>query len=346
MSVKTKRALFALAVVTVLGGCEIVAGIEDLQISGPADDAGSGDAGNPDADATTEASGSSSVPSIDASDAPVAADVGDSPSPGDATDASTDGAASDATPDADASDAYASDAYATDAPADAGGFADGAGLDAPADGPQDATGAGLVLIDDMQAVGVPAYGYLDGPGLTGGWFDFDDGTAGGVLVPAAGSVSAMIISLIPGTSAHAAHITGNSGFTVYGAGMGFSLSVLGTTPHPYDASAYQGFTFSARALGDAATTIVRFNVPDKNTTLVSGGGVCDGGTCNAYYGMNLTLTNAWQTFTVTYADLERPSYALSDGLPFDPSNLMGCQFQVDQGVAFDLWVDDIYFVDK
>ena len=149
-----------------------------------------------------------------------------------------------------------------------------------------------------------------------------------------------------GTAAHAAHITANSGFTIYGAGMGFSLNASPTTPHPYDASAYQGFTFWARALGDAATTIVRFNVLDKNTTLVSGGGVCDGGTCNAYYGFTLTLTNAWQSFTVSYADLERPSYALPDGLPFDPSNMMGCQFLVSQGVAFDLWVNDIYFVDK
>ncbi len=236
------------------------------------------------------------------------------------------------------------DAYPTDAPADAGGFADGAGVDAPPDAPS----PGLVLIDDMEAVGVPV-GSLDGPGLAGSWFDFDDGTAGGVLVPPAGSVSSMIISVIPGgrgTAVHAAHITANSGFTSYGAGMGFSLNASPTTPHPYDASAYQGFTFWARALGDAATTIVRFNVLDKNTTLVSGGGVCDGGTCNAYYGFTLTLTNAWQSFTVSYADLERPSYALPDGLPFDPSNMMGCQFLVSQGVAFDLWVNDIYFVDK
>ena len=336
MSVKTKRALFALAVVSLLGGCEIVAGIEDLQLtSSPGDDAGSGDAGNPDGDATTGASSSSAVQSIDANDALVALDVGDSLSPGDATDA----AASDATP----------DAYATDAPADAGGSADGAGFDASADGSQDATSPQLVLIDDMEAVGVPV-GFLDGPGLAGSWFDFDDGTAGGVLTPAVGgSNSAMIISVIPGgrgTAVHAAHITANSGFTNYGAGMGFSLNVSGRTPHPYDASAYQGFTFWARALGDASTTIVRFNVLDKNTTLVSGGGVCDGGACSAYYGFTLTLTNAWQSFTVSYAELERPSYALPDGLPFDPSNMMGCQFLVSQSVAFDLWVNDIYFVDK
>jgi len=62
--------------------------------------------------------------------------------------------------------------------------------------------------------------------------------------------------------------------------------------------------------------------------------------------LTLTLTDAWQSFTVSYAELERPSYALPDGLPFDPSNMMGCQFLVSQSVAFDLWVNDIYFVDK
>jgi hypothetical protein len=325
-----RRAVCALAVGS-LWGCEVVAGIHDLQLTPTYDGAMSG------LDASGMASGTSQAPP----DAMGEAGSSSTPDSGDTADGSA--TTGDATVDASAIDESPADALA-----DASGIAD-AGTEAASD----AKAVVTELIDDMEGRGVPT-GWLDGVSVAnpraGTWFVFDDGTDGGMLTPApapAGS-AAQIIATIPGgrgASAHAAHVVGNSGFTNYGAGMGFNLNVDAGSPHVYDATAYQGFTFWARAAGDASSTVVLFNVLDRNTAMPPSGGICDGGACNGSFGSTLVLTDAWQLFTVHYTDLRRPVWAISDGSPFDPSNMIGCQFQVE-GQAFDLWVDDIYFIDK
>jgi hypothetical protein len=323
-----KRAVFVLAVGS-LWGCEIVAGIHDLQLT-------------PTVDGATGGLGSSGV-AFDASqavpDATQESGFDPMPDSGMTADGST------ATGDA-SFDGFDFD----ESPADAA--ANGAG-EGGTDAAFDAKPIVTELIDDMEGRGVPT-GWLDGVSVTnpraGTWYVFDDGTDGGMLTPALAPIgtAAQIIAVIPGgrgASAHAAHVVGNSGFTNYGAGMGFNLNVDSGMPHVYDATAYQGFTFWARAAGDAGPTVVLFNVLDRNTAQPVSGGICDGGACNGSFGVTLALTDAWQLFTVHYSDLHRPVWAVSDGSPFDPSNMIGCQFQV-QGQSFDLWVDDIYFIDK
>ncbi len=343
-----------------LCGCEAIAGIQDLQYT-PSTEAGesnvaldaAGSEGG--SDTGTDAVGDGS-PAAEAGpfDATLSADATDgaaldanlapeSALTGEATDGSFE------TSDAGKSgpDAHTEAGSAVDATTDAGADATiDASLDASPDG-----GSVVELIDDMENTGVPV-GWIDGVNVanprSGNWFTFNDPTPGGVLVPAQGSLTAQTISVIPGgrgASVHAAHVAGNDGFTAYGAGMGFNLNAP-ISAGVYNATAYRGFVFWARALGDAGATSVRFNVLDQNTAPPSSGGACDGGACSGYFGFTLTLTPNWQQYTVLYSELARPTFALPDGLPFDPAHVIGCQFQVSPGVAFDLWIDDIDFVDN
>jgi hypothetical protein len=125
--------------------------------------------------------------------------------------------------------------------------------------------------------------------------------------------------------------------------MGFNLNAPSGSPGVYNASAYQGFTFWARSLGSTNVT-VRFNVLDRNTAPPASGGTCDGGACNGYYGANLTIGTDWQQYIIYFSQLARPVFSIPDGVNFDPAHMIGCQWQVVQGMAFDLWVDDVYFV--
>jgi hypothetical protein len=333
----TKTALAAALVV--LSGCEVVAGIQDLQLDSPGDDGGPGD------DARAEAQG----PGSDA--APNGGDGARS----DGTTGSVDGEpSSDGGNDATATDGEP----ANDAPVDGGADQTTPDSQPPVDaGPdsttQDSGPIVIELIDDMEQMNGQPPGWLDGLNTsnprTGTWFVFDDGTAGGVLTPAPGGQPAGVISLIPNGgrsgSLHAAHSTANGGFTAYGAGMGFNLNAPASPPMIYNASAYRGFTFWARASGnDAATVPIRFIVLDRNRALPSSGGICDGGACSGAYGFGLSLTATWTQYVILYSQLLRPPFSTPDGVPFDPANMIGCQFQGDKFQAFDLWIDDISFV--
>ena len=217
----------------------------------------------------------------------------------------------------------------------------------------------LTLIDDMEGTN-PSAGWLDGQLVKGTWFTFDDGTDGGVLTPAPNVGAAAIIAALEAThltykgvvSHHAATVATNAGFTNYGDGEGFNVNVsMGTLPQPYDASAYSGFVFWARSLNGALGA--RFNVMDANTTSPGSGGVCDGGVCNGFFGIDFgkgtwpALTPDWQMYVVYFNELTRPVWAMNDpGLVFDPTQMIGCQFQLAEGAAGDIWIDDIYFIDK
>jgi hypothetical protein len=285
----------------------LIAGIQDLQV-GPSDV----DGGAPPADGS-------------------AGDVRDSTSPFDARtpDASIDAAGSEAQ----STDAPVADAVPVDGTTGDTSPADGTIVDAstpdvtavdsgpPSDGSTTSdAGYTTVLIDDMEST-LPSPGWLDGPNTDGTWYVFDDGTDGGVLTPTAGSTADKVISVITpaarGTSVHAARVIGNSGFTNYGGGMGFNA---GSTP-------------------------VVFSVLDRPTALPTSGGTCDASVCSDYYQVTLTLTSTWTPYTIPYSLLHRPSYATTDTRPFDPAHMIGCQFQAPPREAFDLWIDDISFID-
>lgn len=171
-------------------------------------------------------------------------------------------------------------------------------------------------------------------GRSGYWYTFAD-KAGSAVTPAAGGTFAMSAGGANG-SKHAAHMSGKvgSGEVVF-AGMGFNFV---DPKAPYDASAYKGISFWAKA---AAPTRVRVKLPDHSTDP-------DGKVCTACYndfGMDLELTPTWTRYTVPFRGASQlPGWGAPHPAAIDATKLYGVQWQVNTpGAAYDVWVDDVEF---
>ena len=346
------KTIIALGVVA-LTGCELVAGIKDIVYVGPPpSDAGGNDATVSQVDSGTDAaegtqSDQSAGAMADVFDAGAAAS-------GDAlADATGDGASDTgvgiAPPDAPAG----VDAPPAPADADTGPVSRIGPIPGPDGGPlPNGDGGPLVgeLIDDIDSESMAGWIPIRS-GRVGTWFTYSDGTAGGV-VPAPSSPPADSVGMIVGWSGNpnnlAAHVSGN-GSSLY-AGMGFNLNAYNMVASTYDASAYRGFVFWGRISGDSGSASVRFAVPDKNTS--AAGGVCtaasEGGAagCSDYFSKGITLTPTWQQFVISYTQLQQTGFGLPKGLTgLDAAHIYSCQFQLSPGAPFDIWIDDIYFID-
>ncbi len=333
-----------------LAGCELIAGVRDITVSEGSGDGSEGDSPSSNFDAL----GDMFVGDDAGYDAP--GSTGGDGAQSDTTTAGPEGGGgADVAPGAEAAQADATgvklDASSTDAPAADAPMADAPTADAPAaDAPAaDAAGSMYVLIDDMEG----NTGEISAPTAGNGyWFTYGDGTVGGTLVPAAGAaftdsmisptraVSAPFAALSGASSTYAAQVSG-SGFATY-AGMGFNLK---NPRAAYNASAYVGFVFWGRLGGTATDGTVRFLVPDKNTD--PSGGVCTT-KCSDFLGENLVFTASWQQFTIMYTDLAQVGFGSPVETTLDAANVYAVEFQVSTkapaGGAFDIWVDDIYFI--
>jgi endoglucanase len=174
-------------------------------------------------------------------------------------------------------------------------------------------------------------------GRGGYWYTYAD-KAGTQVSPVAGAKFTMA-SGGAGGSAHAARLSGNvsSAGEVTFAGMGFSF----TDPkRAYDASAFTGVSFWARAEGESATA-VRLKVPDASTD--PAGGACTA--CFNDFGADLTLTRTWTRYTVPFAAMKQlDGWGSPHPSAIDAKKLYGLQWQVvTPGAHVDLWIDDIQF---
>ena len=212
--------------------------------------------------------------------------------------------------------------------------------------PQDAGGT-LVLIDDMEQ----NTGSIDGNGgVVGAWYTYNDGTAAATETPPAGAafvdsaITAGDNPLAP-SSLFVANMKG-SGFTTWGAGMGFDLDNAGGdagVAMPYDASKYKGFVFYAKV--GTGTASVRFNVHTKNTD-VSGTSGCTGTStsqCNDDFGENMSFTQSWASYTVNFTDLAQSGFGKKT--TWDPNEMLSIHFQVGKSTSFDISLDNIYFLE-
>jgi hypothetical protein len=248
--------------------------------------------------------------------------------------------------------------YADRVPGAGGQFADGAGGSAPTGGGAGSTissssgmgGSGTSstsssgscgtltilptnLIDDM-AAGTASI--LPHGGRIGSWYTYDDGTAGAVQTPAA--FATCTPALIPGGycgSTHAQHTSG-SGFTTWGAGIGFDFNgkVIGS-PMPYDVSAFTGIVFSARG-----TPAVRFMVTAPATIPVAQGGSCTT-KCSDSFGTSIALSSAWEQYAIPFSSLKQIGWGTK--VAFDLTTALSVLFQVAQNQSFDFWITDVGF---
>lgn len=204
------------------------------------------------------------------------------------------------------------------------------------------------LIDDMED-GDAAIDEVSG--RVGYWYSFNDGT--GTQTPPVYSEE-MPVGVIPealtpprGQSTMAIHTFG-SGFTEWGAGVGFALNGLDMGLFAYDASAYTGIVFWAK-LGDAgAAKAVKVNIPDKVSE--PAGGICDesgedeANRCFDHWSYTAPLGTEWAPIVIPFEELTRDgSGAEPTAQAVDVAGLYAIDFRFAQGEDFDVYIDDVGF---
>jgi hypothetical protein len=186
-------------------------------------------------------------------------------------------------------------------------------------------------------------------GRGGGFYMFNDGT--GMQTPAPGGLpDAAHMDRCGGM--YALCMSGKN-FTMWGAGMGTDLGPTAKTADggmgaktAYDASAYKGIAFWAKANPGSAVAI-RVSLKDKNTA--PEGGVCDAKmtsgamACNDDWGKSISLTTDWKPYTLLWADLRQAGWGAAYSA-FDVKHAYSVQLQVNKGLDFDLCIDDLIFV--
>ena len=194
------------------------------------------------------------------------------------------------------------------------------------------------LIDDME----DGDGFIcEMNGRQGHWYVVGDSTST-ILGPGDGTSlePSLIDDQESGTSRYAAHFTG-SGFTQWGALMGFNLKVEGLSVKTYDASALGGGGIKFRMKSNTPVS-VDFPIPD--TTERRFGGHCEdsasASNCDNDFSFKIAAP------TPDWTEYEVPFLALAQDGGFanwDPHVLIGIKFRVPAGAPFDVWVDDIRF---
>lgn len=200
------------------------------------------------------------------------------------------------------------------------------------------TGAAFELIDSMED-GDGAIEMLEG--RSGVWFAFNDKT-GGAQLPASDEETFVMSTLDPprGDSRSAARTQG-SGFTKWGAGIGFELY----SQRAYDLSRYAGITFSAKRTAGTADKL-RFALTDVATT--PRGGQCrtyvDYSDCSDHFGVNITLDTEFRSYSFAWSDLKQVGWGKPKPPAIDTTQVYGVRFQTDTVEDFDFWIDDIALI--
>jgi endoglucanase len=180
----------------------------------------------------------------------------------------------------------------------------------------------------------------DKGGRGGYWYTYVD-KAGSTVTPTAGEAGGTFAMSDGGAggSKKAARMSGAIGKgNVVFAGMGFGF----TDPKgAYDLSRFKAIRFKAK-IGEGSTPLVRVKVPDGNTD--PDGKACK--ECFNDFGAELTLTGAWETYTLPFAGLrQQAGWGSPRPASIDASHVYGLQWQASTpGAKFDVWVDDVELV--
>ncbi|WP_437590914.1 hypothetical protein [Sorangium sp. So ce1000] len=204
------------------------------------------------------------------------------------------------------------------------------------------------LIDDMED-GDSAI--EETGGRVGYWYSFNDGT--GTQTPPV-YTEEMPVGFIPeelaeprGESTMAMHTFG-SGFTEWGAGVGFALNGPDGGLSAYDASAYSGIVFWAKLGDPGALATMKVAIPDKFSD--PAGGICDesgenvANPCFDDWLFTTPLGTEWAPVVIPFEALSRGSEgAEPDAQTIDLTGLFAVEFGFAEGEDFDVYIDDIGF---
>ncbi|WP_437736178.1 hypothetical protein [Sorangium sp. So ce1335] len=209
--------------------------------------------------------------------------------------------------------------------------------------------ADIELIDDMED-GDSAID--EAGGRVGYWYSYNDGT--GTQTPPVYSEE-MPVGFHPeeltpprGESTRAVHTFG-SGFTEWGAGVGFALNGPDMGLFAYDASAYTGIVFWAKLGDPGAVTTVKVNISDKLSE--PAGGICDetagegdANRCFDHWSIMAPLGTEWAPIVIPFEELTRAGLgAEPTAQAIDLEGIYTIELRFGQDEVFDVYIDDIGF---
>jgi len=141
----------------------------------------------------------------------------------------------------------------------------------------------------------------------------------------------------PGKVLHVAGSTSGAS-DAWGVLVGANYSSEGKS---YDASRYVGISFKAK-VGPDSTPAVRFKIGDINTHPDMG--VCTD--CWNHFGKDLALRTEWKEYQVLFTVArQEPYWGNPKPDSITPGALYSFDFTIKPGQKFDLWVDDMHFLE-
>ncbi|HWZ88466.1 MAG TPA: hypothetical protein VNW92_06435, partial [Polyangiaceae bacterium] len=166
------------------------------------------------------------------------------------------------------------------------------------------------------------------------WFTSNDGSGQGQQTPDANALPSLLVPA-RGASTRAMHTTGMN-FSNWGALVGANFVATGKTAMPYNASAYQGVTFTAKMGRTGTTAAMRVSISDYDTLFA-----CQ--VCNDPFGAVVTLTLNFQTFQVPFSSFKQAGFGRQQAKAFDPTRAYSLLFSWTANQTFDVWIDDVSF---
>jgi hypothetical protein len=140
-------------------------------------------------------------------------------------------------------------------------------------------------------------------------------------------------------SRKALHATGETSGApgAWGAGFGANFS----TKNPYDGSRYAGMAFKAR-VGPRSTRHFRFKIGDSSTH--QDAKLCV--ECWNHFGAEFDFTGDWKEYRVLFSEAaQEAGWGAPRPPALSPRKLYSLDWSVGPGQTYDLWVDDIHFLD-
>ena len=220
-------------------------------------------------------------------------------------------------------------------------------MDGPGDGSMEVDGGAPVEDEQVELAPENVIDDLDDGdasideirGRIGAWYTYNDETAAGSQTPDPAGEFAPAAGGPRDVGFMAA--TAGSGFTEWGAGMGFDLNNPGDAKGVWDGSSFTGIAFYARG-----NVPVRVAIATRAVVPETAGGTCtpgpaEGEECDDAHGEIVTLDTTWRQYVIPFAGIAQDGW----GRPaaFDAATLTGIQFQIAQGVEFDVAIDEIGF---
>lgn len=185
------------------------------------------------------------------------------------------------------------------------------------------------------------------PPRTGYWFAYNDATA--IQTPAPTALPFSGEAGGKGGATDCAMHTSGTGFSKWGAGIGFDIHSANSVTCPFDASVFSGIRFYAKgtttgthgALYAPAPNTIRVKVKMSSRLSAGLGGDDFGGWCS--------LTPDWSLCDIPFATLAQEGYGPLG--VFSKAELTQIQFQAAKegtallppSVGMDFWVDDVTF---